>query len=171
MPSMLLNSETTLTVGAPIAVGFTVSNSSEEQMLNATGVLSSLTPETCSVGEWQVTALTIEDCNIVVDLDGTAQTAPRSFIFPLKHDRVSGVSNIGYAPTMSSKAKQEITALGYVDSWTLKSLTPKVCKVRYGKSIGYDLVGVKRGRCDLRAFFEASEGSEDEVVSFSILVE
>jgi len=180
MPSMLLNSETTLTVGASLAVDFTASNSSEEPILNAAGVLSSLTPETCSVGEWQVTALTIGDCNIVVDLNGTAQTAPRSFIFPLKHDRVSIVADIGYVPTMSSKAKQEIISRAYtdlsslkslVDSWTLKSLTPKVCKVRYAKSIGYDLVGVKQGRCDLRAFFEASEGSEDEVALFSIAVE
>ena len=81
---------------------------------------------------------------------------------------------------MSSKAKQVITSLVYndvsslkplADSWSLKSLAPKVCKVRYGKSNATDLVGVKRGRCDLRAFFEASEGSEDEVVSFSIAVE
>ena len=135
------------------------------------GPLAEPLTKTCSVGEWQVTALTIGDCNIRVDLNGTAQTAPRSFIFPLKHDRVSIVANIGYSPTMSSKAKQEITSRSYADSWSLKSLTPKVCKVRYGKSIGYDLVGVKRGRCDLRAFFEASEGSEDEVVFFSIAVE
>ena len=168
MPSMLLGGGAALTVGAPLAVGFTALNSSEEPISNATGALFSLTPETCSVSELQVTALAIGDCNIGGNLNGTAQTAPRSFIFPLKHDRVSIVANIGYSPTMSSKAKQEITSRSYADSWSLKSLTPKVCKVRYGKSIGYDLVGVKRGRCDLRAFFEASE---DEVVFFSIAVE
>ncbi len=170
-PALSLTSATTIDVGTTTEVTFSATASDGSSLEAAEGVLSSLTPEACSADSFQLTSITADSCRIRIRLNGTVNTAPKTFEFVLDQAGLDVEAEITYLPEMTVNSTQMLSAVSYADFWTVASTTKKVCKVRSGGILGYKVVAVKRGVCSLRAFFDASEQYEDEVILFSVNVQ
>jgi hypothetical protein len=99
------------------------------------------------------------------------RTAPKTFEYVLDQAGLDVEADITYLPEMPVKSTQMLSAISQADFWVVSSTTKKVCTVRSGGILGYEVVAVKRGVCTLRAFFDASGQYEDEVIIFSVSVQ
>ena len=170
-PTLALSSATTIDVGTTTEVTFSANAPDGTPLEGAEGVLSSLTPAACSAEGSQLTSITADSCRIRIRLNGTVSTAPKTFEFVLDQAGLDIEAEITYLPEMAVKSTQMLSAISYADFWTVNSTTKKVCTVRSGGILGYEVVAKKRGVCTLRASFDASDQYEDEVVLFSISVQ
>ncbi len=170
-PTLALTSATTIDVGTTTEVTFATSTPDGTPLEAAEGVLSSLTPAACSAEGFQLTSITADSCRIRIRLNGTVSTAPKTFEFVLDQAGLDIEAEITYLPEMAVRSTQMLSAISYADFWTVTSTTKKVCTVRSGGILGYEVVAKKRGVCTLRASFDASDQYEDEVVLFSISVQ
>lgn len=170
-PTLALSSATTISVGTTTEVTFSANAPDGTPLEGAEGVLSSLTPTACSAEGFQLTSITADSCRIRIRLNGTVNTAPKTFEFVLDQAGLDIEAEITYLPEMAVKSTQMLSSVSYADFWTVTSTTKKVCTVRSGGILGYEVVAVKRGVCSLRAFFDASDQYEDEVIFFSVNVQ
>jgi serine protease len=170
-PTLALTSATTIDVGTTTEVTFATSTPDGTPLEAADAVLSSLTPEACSAEGFQLTSITPDSCRIRIRLNGTVRTAPKTFEYVLDQAGLDVEADITYLPEMPVKSTQMLSAISQADFWVVSSTTKKVCTVRSGGILGYEVVAVKRGVCTLRAFFDASGQYEDEVIIFSVSVQ
>jgi subtilisin family serine protease len=170
-PALALSSATTIDVGTTTEVTFSANAPDGTPLEGAEGVLSSLTPEACSAEGFQLTSITPDSCRIRIRLNGTVRTAPKTFEYVLDQAGLDVEADITYLPEMPVKSTQMLSAISQADFWVVSSTTKKVCTVRSGGILGYEVVAIKRGVCTLRAFFDASDQYEDEVIIFSVSVQ
>ena len=170
-PTLALTSATTIDVGTTTEVTFATSTPDGTPLEAADAVLSSLTPESCSAEGFQLTSITPDSCRIRIRLNGTVRTAPKTFEYVLDQAGLDVEADITYLPEMPVKSTQMLSAISQADFWVVSSTTKKVCTVRSGGILGYEVVAIKRGVCTLRAFFDASGQYEDEVILFSVSVQ
>jgi serine protease len=170
-PTLALTSATTIDVGTTTEVTFSANAPDGTPLEGAEGVLSSLTPAACSAEGFQLTSITADSCRIRIRLNGTVSTAPKTFEFVLDQAGLDIEAEITYLSEMAVKSTQMVSAISYADFWTVTSTTKKVCTVRSGGILGYEVVAKKRGVCTLRASFDASDQYEHQDVLFSISVQ
>jgi subtilisin family serine protease len=170
-PTLALTSATTIDVGTTTEVTFATSTPDGTPLEAADAVLSSLTPEACSAEGFQLTSITPDSCRIRIRLNGTVRTAAKTFDYVLDQAGLDVEADITYLPEMPVKSTQMLSAISQADFWVVSSTTKKVCTVRSGGILGYEVVAIKRGVCTLRAFFDASGQYEDEVIEFSVSVQ
>jgi hypothetical protein len=170
IPSLTLTNSTTLEVGGTLEIGYSAAEPDGTPLGGSGVVLTSLTPEACSIEGWLLMSMTADDCRIRLRTGGTVRMAPKSFDFTIDQVGLSADAKVKFVSTMLAKRTQVLTTSSLGGTWSISSSSTSVCKVRKLGSLRYAVTSLKKGRCTLRAKLNAPGPYEDASLNVSIQV-